>query len=527
MILLGILGAACFYRATRLLFRWLKPDALATPLWITSALAATLTFMGMGYIIFATVEVRAYGLLLFLAPLSLWLTLRWLQHPTSWKRTILVSLSITALFSSSFTTAVFIAYLSLFVLVMQPKVIIRWAGVGVLTLLLCLPVLPKFLNSAAGRLDMMPTPVGPILDELVPVYQRFMGNAPYLLVLIGAGILLSIWGHRLRHPWRLAILLVAFLSFPLISYLVLGEREFLMIRYLWPVAVGMPLLMGAAVLVAPRLLRVGLLMLLIVMPLVPVRFQSYRPGVADASPVRTMLSWLTQNIRPGDVIIRDPECVCGSSMYWDYFVPQYFPEGYLPFVDEPGEHPRVWYLKTEGWGNDTALEARILQGRKPSVFVGPWNFLLRLYEGPPHWQGANFGDQITLNGFEIEDNRATFAESDTMDVKLWWSALTPMQQDYSISLALIAPDGRIVTQQDGPAQAPETPPSMTQWVPGAYYEDFRTLSIPNPLDTGMYTLVVTVYDWNTGERLLLADNPYFRRMGGQYALLRWVEILSY
>ena len=152
--------------------------------------------------------------------------------------------------------------------------------------------------------------------------------------------------------------------------------------------------------------------------------------------MRMVLSWFAEHIRPGDVVIKDPYCICGEPIAWDYFLPQFFPQGYLPWATEPGTHSRVWYLATTGWKQDEKLKASILEGRKESIFVGPWNFLLRLYEGPPLWQGIAFGDQITLNGYEIPENRSTFRENETVQVKLWWSALKKPDMDYSISLGM-------------------------------------------------------------------------------------------
>ena len=89
--------------------------------------------------------------------------------------------------------------------------------------------------------------------------------------------------------------------------------------------------------------------------------------------------------------------------------------------------------------------------------------------------------------------------------------------DYSISLAVFDENGTLVTQDDGPAHAEGTPEQMTAWKPGAYYEDYRNLTLPIGTPGRFYTIVVTVYDWQTGKRLLLPD-------GTDHLLLNQVKL---
>jgi hypothetical protein len=265
------------------------------------------------------------------------------------------------------------------------------------------------------------------------------------------------------------------------------------------------------------------------MTYIPIDWLQFRAVETEAVPMRMVLSWFADHVRPGDVVIKDPYCVCGVPIAWDYFLPQYFPQGYLPWATEPGTHSRVWYLATTGWPQDEKLKASILDGRKESIFVGPWNFLLRLYEGPPLWQGVAFGDQVALDGFEIPDNRSTFRENETIQVKLWWSALKPPVMDYSISLAVFDEYGTLVTQVDGPAHAEGTPEQMTAWKPGTYYEDYRSFTLPVGAPGRDYTIVVTVYDWQTGKRLTPAANSIFPFSGinPDYLLLQKFSVVSY
>jgi hypothetical protein len=531
MVLLSMLGAVSLYRAALLLYRRIQSGPLNPDRVQVAALVTCGVFISMGYVIFASVEVRAYALLLTLGPLSLWQTLRWLNRPTSLARTVVLAVFMAALFATSFTAPIFIGYLTVLVLLLQPRALLRWIlAVGSLTAVFSVPVLQRFLTSASTRLNVMFVPLDPFLEQMYRVFLDFVGNPWYVILLLTAVLLFLLYVHHLRYRWQMLVLFAAFIAFPVVIYFVLERREFLHVRYLWPLTVGLALLIGAAALVVPRVLRIGLVAAVFVMFWIPGQV-NYRRGAAESTPARMILSWLADHIRPGDVIIQDPLSVPASSRAWrmslDYFIPQYFPEGYLPYVDEPGDHARIWYLRTQGWENDTDLEARIAQGRQPSIFVGPWSYHLQLFEGPPQWEGVSFGDLVGFHGYEIETNPGAFGEADTIAVKLWWSAIALLAQDYSISLALTTESGEIVTQVDGSAHAPTTPNSMTQWQPGETYEDYRSLTVPDTLEAGHYALVVRVYDWRTGERLIPAQTGKFESFRGDALLLRWIEIIAW
>jgi hypothetical protein len=240
-----------------------------------------------------------------------------------------------------------------------------------------------------------------------------------------------------------------------------------------------------------------------------VDWTSYRLAVTTSPPFRSVFGWLAERMRPGDVLVIDPNCACGEPVGWHYFVSQFFPTGYLPIVDHPGEAARVWYLSTDGWPRDEQLLDEVLDGRKPSIFVGPWNFLLRLYEGPPSWEGTPFGDSIRLNGVEIAEGDHLLARGDSLAVKLWWSTEQALAVDYSISVALLDSRGNLVAQADGPASAPDTPEQTSAWQPGVYYEDDRTLTLPDDVRGGGYRLVAAVYQWWDNARLTPEPNALF------------------
>ncbi len=526
MIQFALLSLVFIYRATLLFYERIAPQAGGKrgAAWV--AMVATIS---MSYLVFSAVEVRAYGLALMLGALALWLTLRWMQRPASWWRTGLLALVLALEFYSTYTSLLYIAFLSVLVIVVRPRLAIRWTAVGILTTLFALPTMPQFISNALGRLNTMPQPPDAFPQEMVKIYTLFGGTQIHVLVMGIALLIVLFIAFQRRINWRFALMLVIWVSIPAVVYFVKPNREFLSVRYMWWVALGLVVLIGAATVYLPRKVQWVVVVLLLGMNFLPIDWLQFRSVETEAVPMRLVLSWFEQNIRPGDVVIKDPYCVCGAPIAWDYFMPQFFPQGDLPWVTEPGTHSRVWYLATTGWQQDEALKADILKGRKESIFVGPWNFLLRLYEGPPLWQGVKFGDQIAINGFEIPENRTTFHENETFQVKLWWSALKPPSMDYSISLAVFDEYGNLITQSDGPAKAAGTPEQMSQWKPGQYYEDFRTITLPVGTPGRNYTLVVAVYDWQTGKRLMPVANSIYPPAGvnGDYVLLQNFSVVSY
>jgi hypothetical protein len=498
-VLIALLAVAVLYRAALELSRFAGRDERQSR---TAALLAALTFTVMGYAVFAGVDVRAYGLLLLLLPLNLWLTLRWLVRP-GWRRAVPLCLAIALLLHAGFSSLILIPYFTLFVVVVRPRLFLRWVIIGFGVLVLVAPIIPQFIeNNVLGRLDTMRLAPPPFPQAMADILRAFGGSYWFLIPLLIAAMLILVQAVRHRAERKIIALLVGWaLLFPVVLYVADHDKDFWQPRYLWWVATGLALLIGYAL---ARLRRpaVGLAAaFLVLLPAAPVNFTGYQLYETASPPFRLVFSWLARQLRPGDVMVIDPRCACGKPTGWDLFVPQYFPTGYLPIVEHPGDASRVWYLSTTGWPRDDALLAEVEKGRKPSIFVGPWFFLLQLYEGPPSWDGADFGGKIHLDGVEVQKPDDIISDNETVQVKLWWSAAEPLARDYSFSLAVLDSKGRLVAQADGPPQADGTPGQTSQWQPGTYYEDFRDIHIPSGIQPGDYALVVTVYQWWDGVRL--------------------------
>jgi hypothetical protein len=527
MVLFAALGTALTARAARALAFMLKQSKQAAN---DASYVAALAFASMGYTLFAGVDVRAYGMLLSVGVLAFWLMLRWLRRP-DWRRGVPLVLTLAGLFYSSYTSVFYIGFLTLFVLVVNPRHFLRWVGVGVGTFVLTLPTLLTFLQNSGERFAVAAEPLPPFLEAMLRAWTEFGGSAFFLLIL-GASIVILLW--RGRSQWKVALLLMLWIAAPAVPYVLTHNAWFLKPRYLWWVALGLVLLVSyaAAGLGRYRSVRLSALLLaaLALLPFAPVDFFTYRMYETSSPPFRQVFDWLTEHFRPGDVLIVDPNCTCGVDIAWDYFVPQYFPTGDLAIVDSPDDAARVWYLSTEGWPRDDQLLASIREGRTASIFAGPWYFLVQLYERAPLLDGIDFGGRVQLHGAYVTGNRTTVGERDVLKVELWWSAVEPLDVDYSFSLTLLDQHGEITAQSDGPASAPNTPEATSAWQPGTLYEDIRQLTIPDDLslaDAGTHRLVVTVYQWWDGQRLPPEVNAVYPIVEGNYLQLEQIEVIAF
>src|SRR4029079_19270090 len=119
-------------------------------------------------------------------------TLRWMQKPSSWWRTGLLALVLALEFYSTYTSLLYIAFLSLLVVVVQPRLILRWIAVGILTLIFALPTMPQFISNALGRLNTMPQPPDSFPQEMVKIYTLFGGTEFHALIM-GVALLILLY----------------------------------------------------------------------------------------------------------------------------------------------------------------------------------------------------------------------------------------------------------------------------------------------------------------------------------------------
>ncbi|MCI0577283.1 MAG: hypothetical protein L0331_13925 [Chloroflexi bacterium] len=115
--------------------------------------------------------------------------------------------------------------------------------------------------------------------------------------------------------------------------------------------------------------------------------------------------------------------------------------------------------------------------------------------------GATFGDQITLDGYELSGE---WTPGSTVGVALYWGALRPPDGDYQVFVHLLNEAGELVANHDG--KPVDSRFKTVAWQPGDVIRDEHLLTLPADLPAGGYRLVVGLYLPETAERLAVQDS---------------------
>jgi hypothetical protein len=123
----------------------------------------------------------------------------------------------------------------------------------------------------------------------------------------------------------------------------------------------------------------------------------------------------------------------------------------------------------------------------------------------------HFGEAVTLEGYSVRQ------DTSSVHVTLRWSASEVLDTDFAVFLHLVEPGGTgdIVAQSDDMPLKGRWPTSL--WLPGVSLDDQHTIALPQDLHEGVFSLLVGLYDPDTGARLPLAS-------GGDALLLGEVDL---
>ncbi len=122
---------------------------------------------------------------------------------------------------------------------------------------------------------------------------------------------------------------------------------------------------------------------------------------------------------------------------------------------------------------------------------------------------VDFGDQVRLLALDLPNSRLTTSAKSSLPVVrakaggalpvvLYWRALTPLTNDYSVFAHLDSRDGQTYVSAD--ELSPEDIPT-SHWPPSLYLRNPLTLSLPSDLPPVRYTLTAGLYDPRSGARL--------------------------
>ncbi len=111
------------------------------------------------------------------------------------------------------------------------------------------------------------------------------------------------------------------------------------------------------------------------------------------------------------------------------------------------------------------------------------------------------GDFAQLAGFDAP--AGALRPGDTFSVTLYWQAQTAAALDYTVFVHLVGAEGKVWAQSDAWPQGGVAP--TTSWLAEQTIVDVHTLTLPDDIPAGTYTLFVGMYDAGSGGRAPLYD----------------------
>lgn len=524
----------------------------------TGGLAALLVAVSP-VLIYYSQETRMYGLVTLLTAASVYGTMRAFQTPPSigvWSVYLLTTLG-----------AAYTHYYGFFVILAENLVIIpfllcrrrgpdlrRWLAVQGTIALAYLPwiaVQKGFLSGKASArfeewsLDTGLRIAGQTLTTFsaglaVPSAAAWVIALPFLIAVVAG--LLALSRRRQPEPW----LIVVHLTLPLLlAWAVNPIMPFFYARYLLLIAPAFYLLAAWGVMAWGRLWRpvsaVGALLLLVGSG------YGLRGYYTDDAYLKgrygQMMAYVQANARPDDGLILANQL---QRPLFNYYRPDGLDAYFFPCYEYPLEdprtarelttiatsHPRLWLIC---FGNPLEYDPggylpRWLATHGSKAFFGGWvDADLSLYvmrvaaadDTIQHPLHADLGDQVRLLGYAVSTERV--APGDTLLLTLYWQALSPVAERYTVFTHLLDASGQIRAQMDSEPQGGSLP--TDHWSVGQAIQDNYALTVSADATPGPHTLEVGMYLLTTLERLPVRDPDSGVPLGDR-VLLGTVEVVA-
>jgi hypothetical protein len=192
-LLVYALGLSAFYRAIQ---------RLHTP---ATAVLAVLVYGSLGWGVFASLLLRGHSFTLALAPIPFWLTLRHLERP-SWKRGLLLGISLAALLYIHSTVVIYFIMLGLFTLLIYPmRYVTRWVYPTLLMLILSSPEIIHKFNLTTQRVQAArQQQIGAWWEAIPNYYAEWFGRWHefwWIILVVGVAMMAVAPRTRARLRW--------------------------------------------------------------------------------------------------------------------------------------------------------------------------------------------------------------------------------------------------------------------------------------------------------------------------------------
>jgi mannosyltransferase len=368
-------------------------------------------------------------------------------------------------------------------------------------------------------------------------------TAPFLAVLAVGVLSTPRYGspHRRSGAW----LIVAYLFLPLIlAWAVNPIMPFYYPRYLLLVAPAFYLLVAWGVTALGRLWRpLGMAVVLLLAGSLYGLYGYYTDDAYLKGQYGQMMAYLQAQAQPGDALILANQL---QRPIFDYYQPEeleayYFPRYEYPLEDPrtsrdlaliASQHERLWLVR---FGNPAEYDPtdylpRWLATHGSKAYFGGWTDAdLALYVMAPaaveeaiqHPVHADLGGQVRLLGYALSTGQ--LAPGDTLLLTLYWQALLPMAERYTVFTHLLDAREQIQAQVDSEPQGGGLP--TDRWEAGQIIQDNYALTLSKDAAPGPHSLEVGMYRLDDLTRLPVVDADSGAALGDR-VLLGTVEVLA-
>lgn len=479
---------------------------------------AILALIGNGFFFQYALDIRPYPLVMLVTALSFWALQRWLHRPVT-RRAMLYGLCIAAMLYVHYLLAFVVVGQALFVLTSRRLTrTVLWQGLvaGALAAALFAPWFPTFVQQVRGlqeveSLSGTARGVAGIGVSTLPTTPDTVTNlilfATNGLPLVFAALLLSgvivLWrraGLWLAVTW-------AFVT-PAVYLLVNLAAGVYAPRFVSHAMLGLALIVGAACAFMPRRPRAFPVGRLALIGLAALQLATFSSTLPSRVPYRDLYAQINASVQPGDVLAFMRAGEDDGFVAWQirHYLDPALADTLTTDLDAAQASRRVWFVTGALFAEDVQSAFHTLEATHPvQQVIGDctraWCYVAQLMQAPPLREPIVFGGQLPLYGVDVDS-----VTPSQITARLWWRVEQAPAADYSIGLHLMATDGQLVAQTDGPIRHYDAETIQTSAMqPGRIYMDVRALSLPTELAAGTYRLAVIVYQSWDGARLALPD----------------------